>query len=59
MTDSDTYSCDEGEYVKGLTYEIVDGNTNYPYFITAIGLMCTSSTLGEHMPRDKNSKHIS
>ena len=46
MTDSGTYSCDDGEYVKGLTYEIVDDDYgDYLYFITALGLMWSSSTL--------------
>ncbi|CAM9383944.1 unnamed protein product, partial [Laminaria digitata] len=46
MNASHTASCDEGEYVKGLTYviEYVE-EEDFPYYISAIGFMCSSSTL--------------
>lgn len=49
MINSGIDSCDEGEYVKGLAYEIDYESDEYPYYLSSVHFMCSSSTLGEHI----------
>lgn len=50
-------SCDKGEYVHGLSYEIDEaGSTtsddgSFGYALTSIGVLCRSTTLGEKTMR--------
>ena len=47
------YSCEEGKYVKGISYELdyteeTDVNSDSPaYYIYSVSFKCSSSTLGE------------
>lgn len=49
----ETASCDEGEYVYGISYEMDEaGSTtsddgSFGYALTDIGVLCRSTTLGE------------
>ena len=49
MINSGIDFCDEGEYVKGLAYEIDYESDEYPYYLSSVHFMCSSSTLGEHI----------
>ena len=48
ITSNRTVSCEEGQYVQGLVYTAdYPANSSYPYILTSVGFMCSSSTLGE------------
>ena len=48
ITSKQTASCKEGEYVQGLVYTTdYPENTSFSYFLTSVGFICSSSTLGE------------
>ena len=50
-TETRTASCDEGEYVQGLSYSVYrpEDATSFSYYLTDVGLMCSSATLGERV----------
>lgn len=58
ITSSRNVSCEEEEYVQGITYsaDYVD-NSSYTYFLTSIDFMCSSSTLGERTTRRRLRYH--
>ena len=50
-TETRTASCDEGEYVQGLSYSVYrpEDATSHSYYLHEVGLMCSSATLSKRV----------
>ena len=52
ITENRTETCTDGEHVQGVEYFLtIRENDRYPYYLTSIKFMCSSSTLGECIHR--------
>lgn len=53
IIDTSTVSCEDGEYVRGIAYDIeevsTDTSASFTYYINNIYLMCSSADLGERI----------
>ena len=48
VTENRAVSCEDGQYVQGVEYSIeIPESSSYPYFLSSVNFMCSSSTLGE------------